>query len=84
MSEHNEIQRIKVQRNNALADMERFMNEAETMRAAIEKIYYAAHWTPDRPCSADKLWTDLRDAAGLPPGRSPRPPGPALASGEGK
>lgn len=42
------------------------------MRAAAN-LYFAAHWTPDRPCDADALWTELRDAAGLEPGHSPKP-----------
>jgi hypothetical protein len=47
--------------------------ENREMREAIKAVYYAAHWTPDRPCDADKLWTDLRDAACLTPGNAPKP-----------
>ena len=38
---------------------------------AIRNLYYAAHWTPDRPVDVVKLWTDVRDAAGFKPGGSP-------------
>jgi hypothetical protein len=38
---------------------------------AVHMIYYAAHWTPDREVEeADKLWSNLRDAAGFTPGLS--------------
>lgn len=47
---------------------------ARLMRAAAN-LYYAAHWTPDRDCDAGALWKELRDAAGLEPGHSPRPTG---------
>lgn len=46
------------------------------LRAAVSDLYYAAHWTPDRPCDADALWTRLRDAAGLTPGNAPAPAHP--------
>ena len=39
---------------------------------AIRRLYYAAHWTPDRPVDEAKLWTDIRDAAGFKPGGSPK------------
>jgi hypothetical protein len=45
--------------------------EQLNLHEAIKKLYYAAHWTPDRPVDAAKLWTDVRDAAGLPKGNSP-------------
>jgi hypothetical protein len=41
------------------------------LRDAVRKLYYAAHWTPDRPVDAAKLWTDVRDAAGFPKGGAP-------------
>jgi len=47
--------------------------ETLNLHETIKKLYYAAHWTPDRPVDAEKLWTDLRDAAGLPRGNSPKP-----------
>lgn len=46
---------------------------AAALRNAVSAVYYAAHWTPDRPVDAAKLWTDLRDAAGFEPGRAPSP-----------
>jgi len=39
---------------------------------AVHRLYYAAHWTPDRPVDEAKLWTDIRDAAGFKPGGSPK------------
>ena len=41
------------------------------LREAVARLYYAAHWTADRPVDAIKLWEDVRDAAGFPPGESP-------------
>jgi len=33
---------------------------------AVKKLYYSAHWSPDRDCGdADKLWTDVKDACGF-------------------
>lgn len=40
------------------------------LRAAVEALYYAAYWRPDRDCDAVKLWESVRDAAGLPAGQS--------------
>ena len=42
----------------------------EKMKLAISALYYGAHWYPDRNVDAVKLWTDLRDAAGLEPGKT--------------
>jgi hypothetical protein len=42
------------------------------LRAAVEALYYAAYWRPDRACAADDLWVAVRDAAGLSPGESAR------------
>ena len=36
-------------------------------------LYYAAYWTPDRECGAERLWTELHDAAKWTPGCSPKP-----------
>jgi hypothetical protein len=44
----------------------------ETLRNAVRNLYYAAHWTPDRPVDAVQLWTAVRDAAGFPTGNSPK------------
>lgn len=40
------------------------------LRDAVLDLYYAAHWTADRPCDADALWRSVRDAAGFEPGSS--------------
>ena len=55
--------------------LEQCKAEIERLRKAVSDVYYAAHWTPDRPCDAGRLWTDLRDAAGLKPGNAPKPKG---------
>jgi hypothetical protein len=59
--------------------------DARLMRA-IQALYYSAHWYPDRVIDADALWTELRDAAGLTPGRSIEilgtPRGPVFANKE--
>ena len=39
----------------------------------VRRLYYAAHWTPDRPVDADELWKDVRDACGFEKGHSPKP-----------
>lgn len=48
--------------------------DAETrfaeLSAAVERLYYAAHWAPDRACEAGALWRDVRDKAGLPVGQT--------------
>jgi hypothetical protein len=44
---------------------------------AIEAVYFAAHWSPDRECDATKLWTELRDAAGITPGQTANLLGPS-------
>jgi len=49
------------------------MKDFVRLAAAVERLYRAAHWTADRPCDADKLWSDVRDAAGIEPGQSPKP-----------
>lgn len=56
------------------------MSEAPTYHAlaiqhinlcqAVKALYYSAHWYPDRDVDADKLWRIVRDAAGLPEGKS--------------
>jgi hypothetical protein len=45
--------------------------ETLPLRNAVKNLYYSAHWTPDRPVDAEKLWADVRDAAGFVPGNSP-------------
>lgn len=41
------------------------------LRDAVRVLYYAAHWTPDRPVDSAEIWTAVRDAAGFPKGSSP-------------
>jgi len=43
---------------------------ASDLAEAVEKLYFAAHWTPDRECDAAALWTAVRDAAGIAPGQT--------------
>ena len=44
--------------------------DVQRLLAAVHAIYFAAVWSPDRECDAQKLWTELRDAAGIAPGSS--------------
>ena len=53
---------------------------SERLRAAVEAIYFAAHWTPDRECEAAKLWGELRDDAGIPPNQTAIRVGPRIES----
>lgn len=46
------------------------------LHKAVTKLYFAAHWSPDRECDAEKIWTDLRNAAGFAPGYSTEVLGP--------
>jgi hypothetical protein len=39
---------------------------------AVSKLYYAAHWIPDRNVDSTALWTAVRDAAGFAPGSAPK------------
>lgn len=48
------------------------------LKEAVEKLYRAAYWTPDRKCDAEGLWEDVRDKAGLEIGKSPRNYDPAI------
>ena len=49
------------------------VNRFETLRNAVRRLYYCAHWTPDRPVDAGEVWGDVRDACGFPHGNSPKP-----------
>jgi hypothetical protein len=40
------------------------------LQEAVEKLYYAAYWAPDRYCDARKLWEDVRAAAGFEHGQT--------------
>ena len=46
------------------------------MRAAVRELYYAAYWSPDRNVDAQKLWENVRDAAGIEPGQTVNVLGP--------
>jgi len=48
-------------------------NSPDRRDEAVRNLYYAAHWTPDRPVDSIKLWEDLRDAFGFTPGHAPKP-----------
>ena len=56
----------------------------ERLARSIRALYYAAHWYPDRVVDAEALWTELRDAAGIPPGKTieilGKPRGPVFAA----
>jgi hypothetical protein len=44
--------------------------EIDKIKGAVEKLYFAAYWSPDRPCDAVALWTAVRDAVGIEPGQT--------------
>lgn len=57
------------------------LKRLERVIEAVRAVYYAAHWTPDRDVDKAALWTELRDACGFEPGKSPEPrPGAGLAA----
>ena len=56
--------------------------QGERLREAVERLYYAAYWTADREVDAIKLWEDVRDAAGLTPGKSIERLGPPRTEGK--
>ena len=62
--------------------VERNLLDCRALQEAVRNLYYAAHWTPDRECDAEALWTAVRDAAGIEPGKTgeilgpPRSPPP--------
>lgn len=47
-------------------------NDFSKLQSAVRKLYMAAYWSPDRDCDAAKLWEDVRDAAGIVHGQSPK------------
>jgi len=46
------------------------MSDYEKLRAAVERLYFAAYWKADRECDDYTLWADVRDAAGSKMGQS--------------
>lgn len=46
------------------------------LRDAVEALYFAAHWSPDRPVDEKSLWERVRDAAGIKPGQTAERLGP--------
>lgn len=53
--------------------MEDFEQTFNTLREAVEKLYDAGHWTCDRDVDERALWENVRDAARIQPGNSPKP-----------
>lgn len=53
-------------------EIQRLSGEFGKAIMAVHAVYYAAHWSPDRLCNAEGLWTAVRDAFGFEPGNSPR------------
>jgi len=43
-----------------------------TLLEAVRELYYSAIWHADRPVNEQRLWTQVRDAAGFEPGNSPK------------
>jgi hypothetical protein len=48
------------------------VTEFDILQDAVKNLYYSAAWHADRPVDEAALWTAVRDAAGLTPGRSPK------------
>lgn len=46
------------------------LEQLKALRAAVEELYFAAYWAPDRPVDSDALWTKVRGAAGITPGQT--------------
>jgi hypothetical protein len=42
------------------------------LQDAVLALYAAAYWTADREADDEALWSEVRDAAEIPPGTSPR------------
>jgi|SRR5579872_1419247 len=63
-----------------IGDLTRRLDDAQTynerLLEAIRALYYAGVWTCDRDVDEAALWTAVRDAAGFPPGQSPKPGAP--------
>jgi hypothetical protein len=45
------------------------VTEFDILQDAVKNLYYSAVWHADRPVDEAVLWTAVRDAAGLTPGR---------------
>lgn len=43
---------------------------ADRLHAAVLELYFAANWKADRVCDEARLWTQVRDEAGIVPGKS--------------
>jgi predicted DsbA family dithiol-disulfide isomerase len=44
--------------------------ERKRLREAVWALYMSAYWHADRPVDEAKLWTNVRDAAGISPGQT--------------
>lgn len=71
-----EIGELRAEIDRLRAELARTQEALRGLREAVDAVYYAAHWTPDRKCDAARLWTKLRDAAGLTPGETAKRLGP--------
>jgi len=62
-----EPQTLQLQPTERELQLQRMLeNEEEKvlrMQQAIDNLYFAAWWSPDRACDAARLWDELRDAA---------------------
>lgn len=50
-----------------------YQEKYDKLKEAVRNLYYAAHWSPDRPVDDAKLWEAVRDAAGFDKGNAPKP-----------
>lgn len=48
------------------------VTDFDKLQYAVKNLYYSAVWHADRPVDEQALWTEVRDAAALTPGRSPK------------
>lgn len=71
-SERERVENLIVSLSSEQWDLRNLAEDYLALREAVQEVYYAAHWTPDRPCGAIALWGHLRDAARLEPGHSPK------------
>src|ERR1019366_2821615 len=72
-TENLELEQVNVRLENDGAALRAALKKAEE---AIERLYFAANWHPDRTVDADALWSAIRDAAGITPGQTASRVGP--------
>lgn len=61
--------------------MSDWMYKFHHLQAAVTALYYSAYWHPDRPVDEAFLWTAVRNAAEIEPGKSAERLGPDRSKG---